>query len=128
MTGKDLFIDGLKQLGYNPEDVGDKGDNRVAFSYVIQAGRFKDQTVRVGIEVPQDFNTVPPSGPNISPQLIPLNPTGQGNDKAVESPPAFGPTWEYLSRPFHDNGEGWNRTTKDVKAYVKHVKRILETL
>ncbi len=124
MFGKDVFIEGLKQLGYSPEDLG---ENRVAFSYVIRGGRFKDQTIRVGIEVPSDFAVTCPSGPHISPRLIPLNSGGQGNDRAVESP-KFGADWQYLSRPFRDGANGWNRTTKDVKAYLKHIAPILGTL
>ncbi len=125
MRGKEAFVEGLKQLGYEPED---RGDNRLAFRYTITAGRFKGQTVLVGIEVPADFNVTCPTGPHISPRLIPQNPSGTGNDRAADSP-NFGQDWQYLSRPFSDPQQlGWGRTTKDVKAYLRHVKRILETL
>ncbi|HKS06045.1 MAG TPA: hypothetical protein VJR92_07000 [Gemmatimonadaceae bacterium] len=124
MFGKQAFSEGLAALGY---DAHDKGDNRVAFAYLIKAGRFADKSIRVGLEVPPDFNVTPPSGPHISPRLIPVNPGGAGNDRAAESP-NFGPDWEYLSRPFVDQAAGWSRTTRDVKAYMRHVKRILETL
>lgn len=124
MFGKDAFIDGLKQLGYSPQD---KGDNRVAFVYTINDGRFKDRKITIGIEVPTDFNVTCPTGPHISPRLIPLNPQGAGNDRAAESP-NFGADWQYLSRPFRDQEAGWNRTSKDVKAYLRHVTWILETL
>jgi hypothetical protein len=123
MFGKDAFKGGLSQLGYNPED---KGDNKVVFGYTIGAGRFKDTIITVGIEVPSDFNVTCPTGPHILPQLIPMNTNAPGNDRAADSP--FGEEWQYLSRPFVDQQEGWNRTTKDVKAYLRHVKRILETL
>jgi hypothetical protein len=123
MFGKQPFIDGLKQLGYGPDD---RGDSRVGFSYAIGAGRFQGKVITVGIEVPADFNVTCPTGPHISPRLIPINTGAPGNDRAAESP--FGPEWQYLSRPFVDQAEGWNRTTRDVKAYLKHVKRILETL
>jgi hypothetical protein len=124
MIGKEAFIEGLKQLGYEPED---KGDNRVAFRYTIAAGRFKEQTVLVGIEVPADFNVTCPTGPHILPRLIPQNPGGTANDRAADS--NFGKEWQYFSRPFSDPQQtGWGRTTKDVKAYLRHIKRILETL
>lgn len=122
--GKDAFIEGLRGLGY---DSMDHGEGKVSFRYTIGAGRFKDQVITVGIAVPTDFNVTCPTGPHITPRLIPINPAGAGNDRAAESP-QFGPEWEYLSRPFVDNTEGWNRTTRDVKAYLRHVKRILETL
>jgi hypothetical protein len=124
MFGKEALKEGLKQLGYDAED---RGDNRIAFKYTIGAGRFKDQTILVGIEVPADFNVTCPTGPHISPRLIPINPNGAGNDRAAESQ-NFGADWEYLSRPFRDQQEGWNRTRRDVKAYMRHVKYILETL
>ena len=122
--GKGVFITGLTELGYTADD---RGDSRVAFGYTIKAGRFKDKAITVGIEVPADFNVTCPPGPHIAPRLIPINPGASDNSRAAESP-AFGPDWQYLSRPFTEAQAGWNRTTKDVKAYLRHVKRILETL
>jgi hypothetical protein len=124
MFGKQAFIEGLKALGHEPED---KGDNRVAFKYRIAAGRYADREITIGIEVPTDFNVTCPTGPHISPRLIPINPSGTANDRSADSP-AFGQEWQYLSRPFVDQQAGWNRTCRDVKAYLRHVKRILETL
>jgi len=79
-----------------------------------------------GIEVPADFNVTCPTGPHILPGLIPLNPSGAGNDRAATSP--FGDEWQYLSRPFRDEQQGWNRTKRDVKAYLHHVRQILDAL
>lgn len=124
MFGKDLFIKQLKQLGYTPEV--QEGTPRVVFSYIIGAGKFKDRTITVGVEVPEDFAVTCPSGPHISPNLIPMNDHAVNNEKAV--PSAFGSEWQYLSRPFVSGTDGWNRTTKDAKAYLRHIKRILETL
>lgn len=124
MFGKQAFSDGLRVLGYDPED---RGDNRVAFKCTIGAGRFKDRVITVGIEVPADFNVTCPTGPHISPRLIPINTNAMGNDRAAESP-NFGSDWQYLSRPFGDQQAGWNRTTRDVKAYMRHIKRIFDTL
>src|SRR5690348_15666271 len=98
MFGKDLFIKELQELGYKPED---RGNNRISFEYTIRDGRFKDRTVTLGIEVPPDFNVTCPTGPHVSPRLIPLSPNGTANDRAVESP-NFGSDWQYLSRPFRD--------------------------
>ena len=123
MFGKEAFSEGLKQLGYNPEG---RGDSRLAFRYTIAARRFKDREITIGIEVPPDFNVTCPTGPHISPRLIPMNASALGNDRAADS--SFGPEWQYLSRPFVEWQMGWNRTSKDVKAYLRHIKRILETL
>jgi hypothetical protein len=123
MFGKGAFSQGLKELGYEPED---RGENRVAFRYTIKDGRFKDRSIIVGIEVPADFNVTCPTGPHMSPSLIPMNPNGAGNDRAAGS--AFGSDWQYLSRPFRDQQDGWNRTKRDVRAYLHHVRQILDTL
>jgi len=122
--GKEAFSEGLTELGYTVED---RGDNRIAFRYVIGAGRFKGREILVGIEVPPDFNVTCPSGPHISPRLIPINPNGTANDRAAESQ-SFGADWEYLSRPLGDQQQGWHRTKRNVKSYMRHLKRILETL
>lgn len=124
LNGKDLFIDELKQLGCHPED---KGDNRVAFAHVIAEGNFATRTITVGVDVPPDFPVTPPTGPHILPRLIPMNPSGAGNDRSADSP-QFGSDWQYLSRPFRDAQNGWNRTTRNVKAYLRHVRYILNTL
>lgn len=123
MFGKDAFVQGLQELGLTAEDLG---GNRVAFPYTVKDGRFKDRTIKVGIEVPADFNVTCPTGPHILPGLIPINPSGAGNDRAATSP--FGDEWQYLSRPFRDEQQGWNRTKRDVKAYLHHVRQILDTL
>lgn len=123
MIGKEAFVLGLKELGYTAEDLG---PSRVAFPYTIKDGRFKDRAIKVGIDVPADFNVTCPTGPHISPCLIPMNPSGAGNDRAATSP--FGSEWQYLSRPFRDQQQGWNRTGRDVKAYLHHVRQILDTL
>ena len=122
--GKEAFVEGLKELGYNPIDLG---NGKVSFNYTIGSGRFKGQVIAFGIEVPTDFSVTCPTGPHIKPRLIPINPQGTGNDRAADSP-QFGTEWEYLSRPFVDQKEGWNRTSRDVKAYLRHIKRIVETL
>ena len=121
--GKEAFAAGLKELGYAPEDLG---NNRVAFAYTVAAGRFKGQVIKMGLEVPRDFHATCPTGPHISPRLIPINANGGPNNRAADSP--FGAEWAYLSRPFVDGADGWNRTTKDVKAYMRHLQRVLEIL
>ena len=121
--GKDAFAAGLKELGYSPEDLG---NNRLAFAYTVAGGRFKGQAVKVGLEIPPDFQATCPTGPHILPRLIPINTNGGPNNRAADS--SFGAEWEYLSRPFVDGTDGWNRTRKDVKAYLRHIQRVLEIL
>ncbi len=120
--GKDTFITGLKELGYV---VKEPGDNRVIIDYPIKDGRFNGQLVQVGFEVPGDFEATPPSGPHISPRLLPINSGGNHTERANESP-NFGPDWEYLSRPYPPNT--WPKTHRTVRVYMMHIKRLLETL
>ena len=121
--GKEAFRDGLKALGYSPSELEGA---RISFVYTIGAGRFAGQEIEVGLEIPPDFNVTCPSGPHIRPRLIPINSSANDNTRAADSP--FGGDWQYLSRPFSSDGGAWNRTTRDVRAYLRHVKRILETL
>ena len=122
--GKDAFTEGLEQLGYTVENLE---GNRVSIPFSVTAGRFSGHSIWVGIDVPPDFAVTCPTGPHIRPRLIPINAGGQGNDRAAESP--FGAEWEYFSRPFGDSQQkAWQRTQRDVKTYLWHVRRILESL
>jgi len=121
--GKEAFAAGLKDLNYAPEDLG---GNRLAFAYTVATGRLQGQLIKIGLEVPADFNATCPTGPHVSPRLLPINPSGDASNRATDSP--FGGEWEYLSRPFVEGAEGWNRTTKDVQAYLRHIQRVLEAL
>jgi len=115
MAGSDL-IEQLKTLGYQ---VSELGDAKVSFPFVIPTGKFAGQSIKLGFVVPGDFPVTPPSGPHISPRLLPhqsggTHPTGGIND----SP--FGAEWQYWSRPMPH----WNntkRTARDVMAHVRHL-------
>jgi hypothetical protein len=120
--GKEPFKAGLEELGF---EVTDHGENRLSFRYRIGAGRFENTEVDVGIDVPPDFDVTCPTGPHIKPRLIPLS---SANDSTRAADSSFGSDWEYLSRPFSENQQGWNRVTRGVKAYIRHIRRILETL
>lgn len=112
------FINQLKDLGYEPEVEG----NRVKFEYEVPHGRFKDQVVILGLEIPDDFPLTPPSGPHISPRILPLNPGAASHpEKVVESP--FGPEWEYWSRPFTI----WGDTSRTVEDYItRHIFHLFD--
>ncbi|VVB84927.1 Uncharacterised protein [uncultured archaeon] len=114
------FLEQLKALGYN--DAMLEG-NRVKFTYQVMSGRFKDKTITMGFEIPQDFPLTPPSGPHISPRVLPLNPSAATHPERVAESP-FGPEWEYWSRPFND----WQNTNKTVEAYMtRHIFHLFET-
>lgn len=121
--GKAAFEKGLTDLGIESTP----GDGQfVLFPYTVKDGRFKDRNITIALEIPPDFNVTCPSGPHIKPQLIPINPAPMNNTRAAAS--SLGTEWEYLSRPFGEGQKGWPGSPRDVKAYMRHINRILETL
>jgi hypothetical protein len=80
--------------------------------------------VRLGFVVGNGFPSTAPSGPHVSPRILPLKPGGQHHpDEGINDSP-FGADWEYWSRPFHE----WNQTDHSVKAYMnKHIFKLFET-
>lgn len=116
------FIAQLRDLGYPIEDLG---NNKVAFKYKIPIGRLADQEVQLGFLVGDDFPAAPPSGPHVSPRLLPINPGGGSHPNCgVHASDQFGPNWEYWSRPFPD----WGRTDHSVRTYMAFVRLLFETL
>jgi hypothetical protein len=120
MSRKD-FLDGLTRLGYKAEE---RGDNRVAFPYTVPVGRFRGTPVHLGFAATEDFPLNPPSGPHVSPRLLPLHPNNDlphPRGGVHESP--FGADWEYWSRPCVE----WARTGRTVDAYMSFILRLWET-
>jgi hypothetical protein len=116
----DAFRKGLEELGYV---VTVTGENRLIFPYAVEKGQFKGRKIKLGIEVPPDFDLTPPSGPHISPRLLPIDPNGADTHTRAHESPNFGTDWEYLSRPFSQ----WT-LKRTVKRYMEHVKHVLDTL
>ena len=114
------FKQELEELGY---EVASVGENRLTFPYTLREGQFKDSEITLGIEVPPDFELTAPSGPHISPRLLPIDPNGADNRTRAHESANFGDEWEYLSRPFTQ----W-QLKRTVKRYMEHVERVLETL
>jgi hypothetical protein len=114
------FVNQLRELGYAPAVV-DGG--RVVFAYEVPAGRFKGKQIQLGFIVNDDFPINPPSGPHISPPLMPEHPSNDipHPDGAVH-PSDFGSlvggTWQYWSRPY----PYWSATDRSVRAYMKHIR------
>jgi hypothetical protein len=115
MAGRDKFRDDLVTLGYEIEL---REQDKLIIPFQISEGRFANQQIKIGIQVPGDFEMTPPGGIHLSPQLIPINTAPQDHTRAAESP--FGQEWIYLSRPF---AEQWplKRTTKRYMEWVAHL-------
>ena len=124
--GRDEFARQVQELGYEllptPPDPAQPG-NRVAFEYAIPGGRLDGQKIKLGFEVPPDFPRTPPSGPHLSPRLLPLNPGAPDHPQRVAESPNFGPEWEYLSRPYRGTWRG----REGAAEYLAHIDHIFRT-
>lgn len=114
------FIDQLQKLSYTVEDLG---ENRLAFLYTIPVGKFLGQQIKLGFVVGDDFPMNPPSGPHLTPRLLPINTGSNVHPAGGVHPSPFGEHWEYWSRPF----TGWANTDHSVRTYLAHIKRLFET-
>jgi hypothetical protein len=114
------FLVQLKELGYDAAEIG---AGRVAFPYTVQSGHFAGTNVRIGFEVPPDFNLSPPSGPHISPRLYPNQPGGAHPTGGIHDSP-FGPEWHYWSRPIPN----WQQTERTVRAVMAHVRHLFDEI
>lgn len=121
-VGAAFFMDGLRELGYNPVTLPNRPDH-VVFDYVVETGSKRATTVRLGFVVPPDFPATTPSGPHVSPRVFPIKTDGQHPYGAIHSEHAkpfeegAGGLWEYWSRPPHD----WNARRKSVAGYLSHI-------
>ncbi|MEZ5898519.1 MAG: multiubiquitin domain-containing protein [Hyphomicrobiaceae bacterium] len=121
-TGVIAFMNGLRQLGFQPSQV--KGhDNHVVFDYAVETGPYADKTYRLGLVVPNDFPMNAPTGPYVSPEVHPIKPDGphptggvhKNQAKAFDR--AAGGSWQYWSRPFPE----WQNSKRSVAAYLSHI-------
>lgn len=129
-TGPSAFADGLRNLGYEPTAL-EKAPDHVVFDYPVEVGRFKGQTVRLGFVVPQDFPNTTPSGPHVSPHILPIHPSndvphpagGVHQSMSQNFTQHAGGQWEYWSRPCPN----WGQSKKSVISYMGHIWRLWET-
>jgi hypothetical protein len=116
------FARQIQALGYEPTEIA---SNRITFPYTVEVGRFAGQKVVIGIEVPPDFDRTPPSGPHVSPRILPLNPDAATHpQKVVESP--FGTAFEYWSRPY-TNWDKDGRDKRNAGAYMAFLRTLFAT-
>jgi hypothetical protein len=127
-VGERAFIEGLTDLGYSPQTLAGKADH-LFFSYPVEVGRCKGQTVRLGFVVPPDFPNIPPGGPHVSPHIQPVHPQNDvphpsgGVHPSAEFQKGADGDWQYWSRPCPD----WGQRKKTVASYMAHIWRLWET-
>lgn len=97
----------------------------IAFPFTIPVGKFAGTEITLALQITGSMPVQPPTGPHISPRLLPLHP---GNDLphpqgGVHESPNLGPGWEYWSRPF----KGWAKTARSAKAYMAFIINLFNT-
>lgn len=126
-TGVAAFMQGLRELGYDPQVVPNHPAH-IYFDYLVPVGKFAGMRVRLGFQVPPDFPfNGGPTGPHVSPHVLPLNQQGGAHPSQGVHPSPFsgliGGDWQYWSRPFPD----WASRKKTVATYMSHIYRLWET-
>jgi len=121
--GSSDFVDGLRALGHAVEELP---NNLIIMPYTVPVGPRMGEHIRLGFTVPTDWPLTPPSGPCVSPRIVPIHP-----DQSVGHPVGgvheadhFGPDWQYWSRPIPH----WHTTDRSVRAYMAHISRLFGTL
>ena len=116
------FTAQLRASGFT---VTERPDGPITFPFEIPIGCRAGERVELGFQVPSDFPASPPSGPHVSPRILPIHPdqsVGHPTGGVHESP--LGSEWEYWSRPF----PGWATTDRSARAYMGHIRHLFETL
>lgn len=120
--GREVFISQLRVLGYSVRELA---NNFVEMDYVIPVGRFSGQHVVMAFQFDTAFPMNPPSGgPHFKPLLLPVTGGGGAHPYGAVHNSPLGAGWEYWSRPFKD----WNKTDRSVRAYMAHIRHLLETI
>jgi hypothetical protein len=114
------FIDQLRQLGY---EVTEHGGGRISFLYVVESGRFAGQTIQLGFVAPGDFPASSPSGPHVSPRLLPLANGGTHPAGCIQASDEFGPDCKYWSRPL----KHWAKTKRSVSDVMVHIRHLFDS-
>ena len=129
-TGVEVFLEGLRSLGYKPFTLPDN-PNHVVIDYTVESGKFAGTKLRLGFVVPADFPMTTPTGPHISPRIHPTHPAndlghplgGVHDSQSAIFIKGAGGEWQYWSRP----PAGWAASKKTVAAYMSHVWRLWDS-
>jgi hypothetical protein len=123
----ETFAQELRCLGYEVTE----SHPFVIFGYEIDAGPRTGQTVSIGLEVSGHPDT-PPTGPFVSPRLLPLRPDGSpapwGGVHEAHGRNGFNDpqgVWQYWSRPYAE----WLQHGRSAEAYLTvHLRRLMAHL
>ena len=119
------FVQELRDLGYDVDDSPSpqlQGNAVARFPFRVPLGSKAGDEITLAFIVPPDYPMTCPSGPYMSPHVLPLNtstsepPYGGISDGSG----AFGAGWEYWSRPYN----GWAQSKRNARAYMRHIKHL----
>lgn len=127
MVGVAAFTAGLEAMGYAPQQLANN-PSAVYFEYEVPAGPSAGAQVRIGLIVPEDFPMTVPTGPYVSPRVLPISGGGgchpYGGVHDWDHFNSAGGEWEYWSRPCIE----WGLGRKTVGAYMAHLCKLWATL
>lgn len=125
-VGPDGFAAELHALGYEVERQGDF----VIFTYEVDVGPCDGRQVQIALQ-PVDHPRTPPTGPFVSPRLLPLRPDGspapwggvhEAHGRGLNDPHGI---WQYWSRPFNE----WADHERTARSYLElHLRRLFAGL
>jgi hypothetical protein len=122
VEGRLLFESQLRELGLTVEA---RTDGRTLFEYETPIGPFMGEQLRIGLDVPPDFDRTPPGGPHVSPRLAQERGGKPGGVATNVHTSAFGPDFEYWSRPYPPP---WGRDGRSAEAYLAFIRKLLAEL
>jgi hypothetical protein len=121
------LVAGLRQLGHEVDDtippqLGlSEGYGFVRFPYTIKLGSRAGEIVPIAFIAPGDFPVSPPGGIYVHGDVRPLSQAGELPHGGVsDASSQLGDGWRYWSRA-HD---AWPQSSRDAKAWMKHVDRL----
>ena len=123
------FIQELRDLGYEVDEspIPQLQESVVVrLPFQIPLGSKAGESITLGFVVPPDYPMTCPSGPYMSPHVLPINtstsepPYGGVSDASG----AFGADWQYWSRPYN----GWAQSQRNAKAYMRHIKHLFHLI
>lgn len=130
MFGAYVLGDQLAAMGYEPEIKRTPDTTIVLFHHRVEVGPLTGDTVRLGLNSADLFPLIAPTGPLVSPRLLPINRYGSKHPYDKIHPAEIGGlwdpegVWQYWSRPF----PGWEHSDRNAVAYMEHVRKLFATL
>lgn len=126
-----MLEDQLEKLGYESEiKPGLNGGKIVCVRHEVEVGPLTGTIVRLGLNNAHLFPLLAPTGPLVSPRILPINPYGCKHPYDKIHPAETGGfwdpegLWQYWSRPFWD----WPGSERNALAYMGHVRELFATL